>query len=177
MKKPSVTQLLDLLAKPALISWANRQGLLGIDIEEQRKKAKLDGTSLHSQIENVCKGTGDFEREIDRDSFDRFMLDKEVISIEQKIETEWFVGRYDAKIKVGSSEYIIDYKSGFKGQIYLEHKLQLVAYAMAENAQIAIVPIPQFHLIPINLKDAKPYEDMLINLSKIWQLKKEIESN
>ena len=65
MKKPSVTQLLDLIAKPALISWANKQGLMGIDTSEKRKKILLNGTSLHSQIENEL-----FEREIDKINFD-----------------------------------------------------------------------------------------------------------
>jgi len=176
MKKPSVTQLIDLLAKPALINWANKQGLLGIDINESRKKAMEAGTSLHSQIENYCNGTGDFEREIDRDSFNRFMFGKSIVSIEKKIETEWFVGRYDAKIRVGSDEYIVDYKSGFTGKLYLEYKLQLVAYAMAENAKIAVVPIPQFHLVPVNIRDVKPYEEILIALSKLWHLKMEIDS-
>jgi hypothetical protein len=175
MKKPSVTQLLDLLAKPALIDWANRQGLAGIDIHEQRRKAKQGGSSLHSQIESYCKGVGKFERELDQWSFDKFMVGKTIIATECKIETEWFVGRYDAKIKVGDNEFIVDYKSGFKGEIYLEHKLQLVAYAMAEQAKIAIVPIPQFHLIPVDLKDEKPYQEMLIALAKIWNLKMEIE--
>lgn len=44
MKKPSVTMLIDLLAKPALIDWANKQGLLGVDIKDLRKKAKSSGT-------------------------------------------------------------------------------------------------------------------------------------
>lgn len=175
MKKPSVTQLIDLLAKPALIEWANRQGLQGIDINEKRKRSLAKGTSLHQQIDDYSNGRGKFERELDQWSFDTFIAGKTIIATERNIETEWFVGRYDAKIKVGSDEYIVDYKSGFKGKIYLEYKLQLVAYAMAEGAKIAIVPIPQFHLIPVEIENMKPYEDTLITLSKLWYLKKEID--
>lgn len=171
IKKPSVSQLLELLAKPALIDWANKQGLLGIDLKEKRKKSLAKGTSLHSQIENGC-----FDREIDSISYLEFMQDKEIISTEKEIETDWFVGRYDAKIKHEGREYIVDYKSGYRGKIYLEHKLQLIAYTMAEPASIALVPIPQFHLIPIEIEDRKPYEQMLITLSTLWHVKKEIEN-
>jgi len=38
MKKPSVTELLRILDKPALLNWANKQGLLGIDISVKRKE-------------------------------------------------------------------------------------------------------------------------------------------
>ena len=169
-KKPSVTDLLDLLAKPALIAWANKQGLSGIDIQEQRKVAKANGTSIHSQIES-----GAFEREIDAQSFAYFAGQVEIIDSEQKIETEWFVGRYDIRLTYGGREFIADYKSGFRGKVYLEHKLQLVAYTMAKPALMALVPVPQFHLIPIEIHDRKPYEDMLIQLSRLYQLKKEID--
>jgi hypothetical protein len=175
MKRPSVTTLLDLLAKPALIKWANKQGLLGIDINNVRKKALAGGTSIHEQIENYCKGTGDFEREIDRQSFETFMQGKKLRSMECDIETEWFVGRYDAEIMVDDEIYIVDYKTGFKGRVYLEHKLQLIAYTMAKPAQMAIVPVPQFHLIPVVIENRKPYEDILKALSNIWQIKQEIE--
>ena len=173
MKKPSVTQLLDLIAKPALISWANKQGLMGIDTSEKRKKILLNGTSLHSQIENEL-----FEREIDKINFDKFMIGKSIIAREKKIETEWFIGKYDAMLSDEDGQvFIIDYKSGFKGKIYLEHKLQLIAYTMAEPASIAIVPIPQFHLIPIEIKNRNKYENMLIQLSKLWFIKQEIEND
>ena len=175
MKKPSVTMLIDLLAKPALIDWANKQGLLGVDIKDLRKKAKSSGTSMHSQIERYCNGTGEFEREIDRNSFENFMQGKVVRSMECNVENEWFIGRYDAEILVDDEIYIVDYKTGFKGTVYLEHKLQLIAYTMCVPAQMAIVAVPAFHLVPVVVEDRKPYEEMLKSLSLIWQLKRDIE--
>ena len=169
MKKPSVTQLLDLLAKPALISWANKQGLLGIDIAQSRKRILANGTSLHSQAEH-----GVFDKESDAINFNVFMRDKSIIAQEQNIETHWFVGRYDAKIQYGNDTFIVDYKTGFKGKLYLEHKLQLVAYTMAEPASMAIVGIPQFQLFEVQVEDRVPYEQMLINLSILWNLKNDI---
>ena len=171
IKKPSVSQLLELLAKPALIDWANKQGLMGVDLKEKRKRSLAKGTSLHSQIEH-----GVFDREIDSQNYTRFMQDKEIIETEKEIETDWFVGRYDAKIRHEGRIYIVDYKSGFKNKIYLEHKLQLIAYTMAEPAEVAIVPIPHFGLVPIEIKNREPYEQMLIKLSELWNIKKEIEN-
>jgi hypothetical protein len=170
MKKPSVTQLLDLLAKPALIAWANRQGLQGIDIR-QRRKADLDaGRSIHEQIE-----TGTFDREEDSARFAEFTRSKTILASEQKIETEWFVGRYDVLLSDGAAKYIADYKSGFRGTVYLEHKLQLIAYTMAVPAEMAVVGVPDFSFCPVRIKNRSPYERMLRRLSDVWYLMQEIE--
>jgi len=175
MRKPHVTQLLDLLSKPALIGWANRLGLQGVDIKEKRRASLAKGTSLHKQIEHASLGTGDFDSEANRTKFDALMANKSIIGVEKKIETEWFVGRYDSMILDENGQcWIVDYKSGFKGRVYLENKLQLVAYTMAVPADMAIVSIPQFQFVPVALPNRKPYEDMLIKLSEIYWLKKEI---
>jgi hypothetical protein len=170
--------LLDLLAKPALIGWANKLGLQGIDIKDKRKASLAKGSALHKQIEDVCDGVGKFEKYTDEMSFRQFMLDKSIVDTECDIETEWFVGRYDVKLTHNDTLYIADYKSGFKGKVYLENKLQLVAYAMAEQVtpSLAIVAIPQFLLVPVTLKSIEPYKAMLIKLSELYHLKKEIEN-
>lgn len=169
MKKPSVTALLDLLAKPALIGWANKQGLMGIEIKAKRKVSLEAGTSIHSQIESGC-----FDRQIDATAFCSFMHGKKILATEQDIETEWFIGRYDVSLLVNEQEYIVDYKRSSKGRIYLENKLQLVAYTMAKPALMAIVHVPTFQFIPVQIVDRKPYEQMLIHLAAVWQLKEEI---
>lgn len=177
MKKPSVSQLLDLLAKPALIEWANKQGLMGVDIKDKRKRSLAKGTSLHSQIESYHSDGVLLEREIDQQNLEAFMSGKRIISMEQNIETEWFVGRYDVMLEAGGQEWMADYKSGFKHRVYLDYKLQLIAYTMAvPTARMAIIPIPQFQLVPVDIEDRTPYENMLKTLSQLWYLKKEIEN-
>lgn len=158
-----------MLAKPALIGWANKQGLLGIDIRAKRKQWLADGTSMHEQVQH-----GVFEREIDAAAFANFMLDKTVIASEKEIETEWFVGRLDVQLIADGEEYVCDYKGGFRGTVYLENKLQLIAYTMAVPAKMAIIPTPQFHLFPVSIADRKPYENILIQLSKLYPLLKEV---
>jgi len=177
MKKPSVTQLLDLLSKPALIGWANRLGLQGVDIKEKRRTSLAKGKSLHGQIERASLGSGDFDSEANRIRFDALMANKSIIGVEKKIETEWFIGRYDSMILDENGQcWIADYKSGFKGRIYLENKLQLIAYTMAVPADMAIIPIPQFRFIPVVVPDRNPYEQMLIKLSEIYWLRKKIDN-
>jgi hypothetical protein len=175
MRKPSVTKLLDILAKPALIEWANRKGLEGIDIVEYRAQKMQSGTDLHKEIEMACKGEGWFSREIDGMNFKRFFAGKKILANEGKIETEWFVGRYDISfVDSDGVEYIADFKRGYK-RTYLEHKLQLIAYTMARPAEMAIIPIPQFQMVPIAIQNRKPYENILKNLSAIYYARKELE--
>ena len=79
MKKPSVTELIKLLDKPALMYWANKQGLAGIDIKTERKKWLNDGTSMHSQVEEYVKNKTPFLNKDHQDNFDKFIFDKEIL--------------------------------------------------------------------------------------------------
>lgn len=169
MRKPSVTKLVDMLDKPALVRWANRQGLLGIDIDKERQRTKAAGTSMHEQIE-----TGAFVEQAHARNFGRFMEGKEILRSEGAVETEWFVGRYDCKMRVDGLDYIIDYKSS--QAMYFETRLQLVAYAMAEPCdRLAMVSVPDFYMIEANMADRAKYEDILIALAKIYALRWQIE--
>jgi len=173
--KPTVTQLLKLLDKPALLNWANKQGLKGIDINQERKKYLNDGTSIHSQIENFIRHGEQFDSEYAQFQFTKFIENKEILGIENKIETEWFKGRYDIKLKYNDKIYLVDFKSNAK-RIYLENKLQLVAYGMAEECDsFAVVSVPDFTIMNFNVKDRKPYEEILKSLSIIYNCKNEIE--
>lgn len=175
MKKPSVSQLLALLDKPALLNWANQQGLKGIDISKERRKWLNDGISIHSQIENFIKSKKPFLNKQDQINFEKFIEDKEILDFETKIETEWFQGRYDFKVKWNNKVYMMDFKNYPKG-IYIENKLQLIAYSMAEKCDgFAIVGAPQFNVIEFDPIDREPYQEMLKSLSEIYYLKKEIE--
>jgi hypothetical protein len=170
MKKPSVTQLIGMLDKPNLLRWANRQGLLGIDIDKERARTKALGSSLHEQIERQ-----EFLDPLHAHNYSEFMRDKEVIRCEGKIETEWFTGRYDCRMRWRGEEYLIDYKGG--GSLYFETRLQLAAYAMAEPAdKYAMVAIPDFYMIEARIgADLERYSAILIALGEIYRAKWEIE--
>ena len=81
------------------------------------------------------------------------------------------------RLAVGETECICDYKKGKSDRIYLENKLQLVAYTMAESApMLGIVKTPMFRFLPVEITDRRPYEEMLKTLSRLWELKREIEA-
>lgn len=169
--KPHVTKLLDLLNKPALMKWANKIGLQGIELDSYRKKVMNNGTSLHSQIEKYqIDKTPFLDSEIQR-KYIEFMKDKRILFFETPIETEYFTGRLDIMFEWNGLFYMCDFKTNHT-KMYLENKLQLIAYRMAKKCdKIACISIPDFTLIESDIKDYRPYEEILISLSKIYNLK------
>lgn len=173
--KPSVTDLLKLLDKPALLNWANKKGLEGIDISKERSKWLNAGVSIHSQIESYIRNGEPFISEANQAAFNTFIFDKEILGLECRIETEWFTGRYDIKVKWNDKTYIMDFKNKSK-KIYFENKLQLIAYSMAEPCDsFAIVSVPAFTVMNFNVQNREPYEEIMKCLSKIYNLKSEID--
>lgn len=172
--KPSVTQLIGLLDKPGLLKWANKIGLQGIKLDEYRNKVMQQGTNYHKQIENYIKYNTPFLDNEFFNNYENFFSDKIIIESESKIETDYFTGRLDIKFKYNNRLYLCDFKSNHKDN-YLENKLQLCAYRMATNCDcIAIISLPDMKLFHVNIENYYPYEQILINLSKIFTLKQEI---
>jgi len=178
MKKPTVSQLLDLLNKPALMKWANKIGLEGTLLEDYYKKSKAKGTSLHLQIEEYLKNKKPFADIAIQQEFETFLQRYNVVSFEQSIETEWFIGRYDIILRKDNdlnTVYLCDFKSNTG--VYFENKLQLVAYRMAlpyENVKYAVIEIPSFTLKEIEIPDQESYKSILKNLSSIFITKSQL---
>ena len=174
IKKPSVTELIDILNKPALIGWANRIGLQGTSLDEYRKRVRVDGSKLHKDIENFFM-RGEMVPDLGMQKrLNDFISDKEVLECEKNVETEWFVGRFDIKFKWHESVCIADFKTNHTN-IYLENRLQLAAYWMAELAEkVFIISVPDVSIIPVSIVDFDPYEEMLKCLSRIYFLKQSV---
>jgi hypothetical protein len=173
MKKPSVSNLISLLDKPALLHWANNLGLKGKKLSDERKKWLSRGTSIHSQINNFITNGVRLDSEEDQNSLNRFLKDKEVIDSEVSIETEYFVGRYDIRFRYNDRVAIGDFKNG--GGTYFETKLQLVAYSMAVNCDdLFVINTPKFLIEETHIKNRGPFVEILKSLSKIYYLKQEI---
>lgn len=174
MKKPSVTELIDLLNKPGLMKWANKIGLQGLSIDAYRKQKKEEGTSVHEQINMlISDGTPltDPEAQV---RFSSLMADKKILFSEKSIETEWFVGRYDLSVEYLDKKYIIDFKGGER--IYLETVLQLVAYRMAEPCDfIGVIQVPEMKFKPIyQVQNFATYEEIIKTLSSLYSLKNQV---
>ena len=96
-----------------------------------------------------------------------------VINRYKGLFNEYFIGRYDLKMECNGKSYICDFKTS-KG-VWFENILQLVAYRMVEKTDgIAVIHIPQFKIRYIDIIDYIPYEEVLKNLSSIYNLKKQI---
>lgn len=175
MRKPTVTELIGMLDKPALIKWSNKIGLQGISLDAYREKSKKEGTSIHKQIENKVKKNIPFELTEYNECWDEFMMDKEIVEIEKPIETPYFIGRLDSKIKWNDKIYLCDFKSS--DGVYFENLLQLTAYRMAEPCDfVGIIKIPEFTMKPqYQITDFKPLETILISLHSIYQNKELIK--
>ena len=173
--KPSVTNLIQLLDKPGLLKWANSIGLQGISIDEYRKKSLSSGNYIHNQIQKYISNKIPFENVEYQDNFERYFSNKQILSSEKNIETDYFIGRYDIKFNYKSKIYLCDFKSN-QNNIYFENKLQLSAYKMAEICDgVGIISIPDFKFLPVYITDFTPFEEILIYLSKIYKLKKQIQ--
>lgn len=173
--KPSVTNLIDMLDKPALMRWANKIGLEGIKLDDYKSKSQENGIAVHEAIENYLKFNLLPDDELLSDKIQKFFSDKEIMEIEKTIETPHFIGRFDIKLKWRGIIFICDYKSN--GKVYFETKLQLAAYRMAEECDhLAVIHVPDFLIRPVDV-NAALYEDFLIQLSKLYILKNQIENS
>ena len=171
--KPSVTNLVDLLDKPALVRWANKLGLAGTKIDDYKSTAKESGSDIHQDIENYLKFNLLPEDDGLSLKITSFFKDKEILEVEKTVETEYFIGRFDVKLKWKDIIFICDFKSS-KG-VYLETKLQLAAYKLAEHCDhVAVIHVPDFLIRPVDLN--QNHADFIITLSKLYELKQKIEN-
>lgn len=176
IKKPSLTELLEMLNKPALVYWANNLGLRGVSLQKHKQELRETGTSLHKQIRGYVEKGEPFENPNHTERWQLFCQNKEILSVEKRIETEWFVGRYDVKLRIADTTYLCDFKSSKGRKVYFENILQLVAYRMAEpDCKIAIIKIPDFELIPIHITDFEVWESCIKCLHYLYKIKKTYE--
>lgn len=177
MKKPSLTELIKLLDKPALLTWANKQGLSGIDITKKRREWLDYGTSLHNQIYEYITSGIELVKHEEQLRLKHFFSDKQIIAAECSVENEYFTGKYDLKYLKNGKQYLSDYKSNAR-KIYFEHKLQLIGYAMCEECDsFSIISIPSFIEMTFNIKDRTPYHEIIKSLSNIYKQKQIIDEN
>ncbi len=174
--KPTVTQILSLLNKPALLIWSNNLGLEGIKINDYRKKILQKGSSIHNDISNHIKYNIPFSDNKIYEKYNAFIADKKILFCEKSIETDYFTGRLDIVFEFNDLIYLCDWKRKSK-KLYLENKLQLAAYRMAfECDRLAIISVPDFKIIDFDMVDFELYKETLIYLSKLYINIKRIEN-
>lgn len=174
MKKPSVTELTELLDKPALMKWANKLGLNGLSLDAYRLVLRTRGTSYHSKIESfVSSGELSDDEEFNKQMIS-FFKDKEVLGSEVSIENEHFTGRYDIRFKYKDKIYLGDFKSNKKKRVYLENKLQLSAYSMADTGIPCVIFLPSLSIVEVSINDL--HKEFILTLCKLYNLKQQLDA-
>lgn len=180
---PGVTTVLGILAKPALIKWANNLGLEGIDSTKYVDKLASIGTLAHYRIECELRG-----EEPDLTPFSSEELDKsdnammswyawqddhvlEPILVEEPLTSKEyrFGGSIDCYGKVDGKLTLLDFKTS-KG-IFPEHFHQLAAYVhlLIENGH----HVHTARILRIGRAEDEGFEDRVVdveNLDNNWRM-------
>lgn len=192
-----VTTVVGVLDKPALVPWANRIGLQGIEVRKYVDDKADIGTLAHAMIINKLLGketdTSDYsQNQIDAAenaclSFYEWQRTHELTIIQAELplvsECHKFGGQFDIYGQLNGSRELIDLKTG--SGIYEEHYYQVGGYGilLEENGfpidQIRILNIPRsedenFQEIVLSDRTRELASDMFLDCLKIYNRKKEV---
>jgi len=181
---PGVTTVLGLLNKPALVPWANKLGLAGIDVAKFVDEAANIGTLGHAFVTDKLAG-----QETDTADFTANQIDgaqncalsfweweknnkiEEVGFVEKPLVSEVyrFGGTEDIYCKINGEWNLIDLKTG-KG-IWPEHRYQVAA--LATLLQEHKYPVDKVRILNIpRTEDERFAEEVLTvgQLSNGWEI-------
>jgi len=172
---PGVTTILDIMAKPALIKWANNLGLQGIDSSKYRDEMADIGTLAHALI--MCELKEDLDATADylvNYSASQIVLaenalrsfhswknghDVEPILVEEPLVSEMMQvgGTIDLYAKVDGLYTLVDFKTG--NAIYFEAQCQVAAYVyiLVEHGHM----VEQTRLLRIGRTPDEGFEEMV----------------
>lgn len=169
---PTITQLISLLDKPALLKWANKIGLEGTALDDYRSKSQASGASIHDQIQAFLEHGLPFEEKDRQVKFESFIGRYEVIAVEKDVEHELFHGRTDLLLSRDGKLYTFDFKAS--NRIYFEQKLQLLMYKKCLNSHfLGIVNTESYREIFFRPNDQqeKKYWEIIEALATIYHAK------
>jgi hypothetical protein len=185
---PSVTTIIGLLNKPALVPWANKLGLEGIDVKKYVDKLAEIGTLAHQVILDYFKiqETDFFEygaEVIDKaqNSFLSFLewakgkRIKPILIEKEGVSEGWgFGGKFDFYGEVEEILTLIDFKSG--SGIYEEMAYQLAAYKTLVEYDFAVpYKVERAMILRIPRTEDEKFEiKVWTNLDKQWEIFKRL---
>lgn len=195
---PGVTTIVGILNKPALVPWANKMGLKGIDVKRYVDDKADIGTLAHAKIIGELTGekvdTTDYsQQQIDQAdnaclSFYEWQKKHNLIIYEAEkalvSEKYGFGGQFDIYGEIDKSFELLDLKSG--SGIWPEHYYQLGGYIiLVEEAglqidQVRILNIPRtedenFQEIILSGKMITLSKEMFLDCLSIYNRKKEVQ--
>lgn len=171
---PGATTILGIIGKPALIPWANKLGLQGIDVDIYQKATAQVGTCCHAMIEAHLKG-----EELDESDYDKTTLDMatngflkyldwekahilENIHAEMPLVSEFYRygGTIDLYCTLDGAPTLVDFKTSASG-IYDEMEWQVAgAYRnlLIENGY----PVAQCIILRLGKSDKADLETKIL---------------
>lgn len=193
---PGATTITGLLAKPFLITWANRLGLEGIDSTKYRDEAADIGTLAHAMIQSHLQG-----ETFNTDAYSPLQVDLASNAIlsyfewekQHKIEpvfcetplvsdSRLYGGTVDCYCKLDGEHTLLDFKTG--KAIYDEYFVQLAAYKelLIEHGH----PVEKCRILRVgrdetegfeerSVADTSKYFNVFQNLLGIYYIKKELK--
>lgn len=196
VRVPGTTTIMSVLAKPALIKWANDLGLEGIEYTKYLDALSDVGTLAHKMVE--CYFTGE---DVDYSNYSANVKEKaencmksfyawtkshkvEPIENEIQLVSEQFQygGTIDCYCRINDEIYLLDFKTG--KALYNEQLIQLAAYMQLLNENDYLCT--KAKILRIGRSEGEGFEEReLTNFARYWQifeaclkiykLKKEIE--
>lgn len=174
---PGATTVLGILNKPALVGWANRLGLQGIDSTRYVDEAAQTGTLAHYLIQ--CELTG-AEPELDDftpaqlgrarhslTSFHNWLAGKtlEPIFVERELVSDeyGFGGTIDLYANLDGVPTLLDFKTS--SAIYPEHRFQVSAYAHLLIDHL--YPVDGVRILKIGRGEGAEIEEYLVSRPQI----------
>jgi RecB family exonuclease len=192
-----VTTILSVLNKPALVAWANRMGLQGIDTTKYVEKAADAGTAAHAMIE--CYLTKqEFSRvqyaedilSIAENGYLKYLdwedkhkiedVHSEMILVSEKLE---YGGTIDMYCKLDGQYTLVDFKTNATG-IYAEMMHQTAGgyrLLLEENGypvqKVIIIRLGKSEDMDIEIKEVGQWDihtDIFLNCKNLYELQKKI---
>jgi hypothetical protein len=178
---PGTTTILGILNKPALVSWANKLGLEGIDSSKYTDQSARIGTLAHYLVQ--CHLTGETPDtstygafEIDKAenallSFYEWMKTRTIETIENELplvsENYRYGGTIDCYCKINGELWLLDFKTG--KAIYPEMLTQLSAYIQLLNENG--YQVEKARILRIGRDETEGFEERVItDFTKHWEL-------
>ncbi len=169
---PGVTTVIAILDKPALLRWANNQGLKGIDCFKDRDDKGDMGSLAHSMILSYFK-----KQELDTSDYTKNQIDKAENSylkflewVRDKsfeptyLETPFvsekykFGGMPDYVGLINGTPTILDFKTG--SGIFEEHLIQVAAYKMLIEGHS--ISIESLRILNIGRDESESFEERFV---------------
>lgn len=193
---PSVTTVLKVLNKPALVSWANSLGFKRQSYKKELERTARVGTLVHSYAEERFNKKlfrdmkrafrlDDFSREQALSAYNGFKMwlrdnkDLEVIASEKELVSNKnkYGGTIDLIAKIDGETFIVDFKTSAKVHSTMFLQLSAYVYMAEENGikidRVGIVRLSKnkgnYEFVVMKRKKLQPYFDIFLKLLDVYK--------